>query len=680
MFVPKTLVAKITTGFVLVLLLMVGSTYVAIDNQNQIDRHFESLVGNALPLLDIAHKMQIDIQNSNRSVSQHATSADFSQLEDLKKAFQQARQNYKQSLNTFVNSTGESVTLSKLARQADRSAQRSFKIGEEYLATHNRILQLSAAFTSRYQETNNEWSNMDSDIRLVEMKIDGLKRVSNPNIVNIESESLTSIERLRLIWSLTSSIAGVIDIDELSERRDSVIQIASSFEGNVNKLKTISSYISRKMKPYVESSKGLTGTSEALFDIFIQLKTTEVTAAEQLTSLSSSVDETLRLQEQLISEITALSTKTIEDVRVVNSSATFKQVGVLIASLLLGIGIVYVVINSLRKPLAAITQVLEQVARGDLTRKVKLKYNDELGVIGDGLNSMIDNLREIIQDISSNVVFIDELTGRVSTTTRASLEVLKEQKNKSVSINHAAQNLSGLTQQISDSASSTLGEVNSVNEATLESRKNVALTLNEIGELEHGLNSASSVIRQLKAESDDISRILTVIQGIAEQTNLLALNAAIEAARAGEQGRGFAVVADEVRNLANKTHDSTGEIYSMIESFQRQSNEAEQTMQQNMAKIESVVGNSNLMETSVQQILDSLDSITRMSETIDAQTSEQMNNVSSVVSTITAVKEISDEVFDNAARNSQSFSQLSELVQKQSESVSTFITVSVEST
>ena len=244
----------------------------------------------------------------------------------------------------------------------------------------------------------------------------------------------------------------------------------------------------------------------------------------------------------------------------------------LLALVLAGAALVAItiLIQSITKPLSVLNKQVEQLssADGDLSQRLQLDTHAELISLSGGFNRFLSKLRDLVialKDVSLEVRNESAENLKISQKTRKATD---QQQSEMDNVVTATQEMSATAQEVSRIASDVAVRANDIHSTVTASQQNLSTAVETVLELSENMHTASESITKVSARSDDINRILVVIGSIAEQTNLLALNAAIEAARAGEQGRGFAVVADEVRTLASKTQESTEEINNMIGSLQ----------------------------------------------------------------------------------------------------------------
>jgi methyl-accepting chemotaxis protein len=268
---------------------------------------------------------------------------------------------------------------------------------------------------------------------------------------------------------------------------------------------------------------------------------------------------------------------------------------------------------------------------GDLTRKVHVNSADEIGEMGASVNHFIDSLRKLLtQIISLGNQFAEQskslegLSGRNKKVTDGTME---ETDMLATSITE----MSASVHEVAQNASSAAGQAQQANEQSKLGQKVVESTKQAISSLSDEVQRSAQVIEKLKNDASSIDDVVNVIRGIAEQTNLLALNAAIEAARAGEQGRGFAVVADEVRALASRTQSSTEEIQDMIGALQNSADQAFTIMQQGKQRAETAVQHSNQAKDSLANINNAIALMADMNTQI-AAAAEQQSMVSSEIS------------------------------------------------
>ena len=251
---------------------------------------------------------------------------------------------------------------------------------------------------------------------------------------------------------------------------------------------------------------------------------------------------------------------------------------------------------------------------------------------------------------------------------------MEEQSQETYQVATAVTEMSSTVQEIARSAEQAAAAVKGANDQALEGLSVMSQTTQGITELAQEVKSAADVINQLEAESQSIGSVLDVIRGIAEQTNLLALNAAIEAARAGEQGRGFAVVADEVRTLASRTQQSTEEINEMIARLQKGTSDAVSVMNEGSSKATSTVELAGTSANALEKIVDSVSTISEMTIQIATAAEEQSAVAKEIDQSVVRISKLSEESGENSNHVLESSTSLNDLGGKLKRIIDTFKT------
>nr|WP_186343861.1 methyl-accepting chemotaxis protein [Pseudomonas peli] len=327
---------------------------------------------------------------------------------------------------------------------------------------------------------------------------------------------------------------------------------------------------------------------------------------------------------------------------------------------------------SIRTTLKKLGQVMNQVAAGDMTVSFKAQSQDELGELGQVFNETVSKIHQLIERVGQTVVEVERQADRVQQVSGESNQAVAGQRGQIDLIATAMNEMSATAQEVAHSAAAAVGSAQSVNDETVSGRALVESQVGSIQRLAGEIDQSVGVINKLASDSASISQVLDVIKGIAEQTNLLALNAAIEAARAGEQGRGFAVVADEVRNLAKRTQQSTEEIESMIAKLQSGVGAAVKAMSASHKMADTTVNESGKVQQALENILGAVGMIVDQNQQIATAAEEQTAVAQDIDQNIVEISQAGERTAEGASQTEQASRELSGLVARLKQLIGAF--------
>lgn len=526
-------------------------------------------------------------------------------------------------------------------------------------------------------------------------------------LAEIRNQALSDVE-----FAADDAAMMMLDLTDEADLDDEIYNQAGLLENNLNSLVTLAydmvnvdelgraEIIQSEIEIAVNSSREryqvineLAGDHPLVAEVGDYLDTAAASLYENRDSLVNAVLERLRARQQasellsannqrmdaIIEEMNAMQAQVqqmADDLQETAGSSIARSVWInsalTVLSVVFAVVVGYLAVRSISVPLAKVNTMLNTLANGDLSGRLDDSAKDEFGELSGNINKLIINLRELIEGIADRATQLATAAEESSSVSAESRNSIQEQRSQVEQVATATQEMSSTSMEMASGASQALSEIQHSDEEAKRVRSISDENKRTIEALADEIKHASEVINQLSANSANIGGILDVIRGVAEQTNLLALNAAIEAARAGEQGRGFAVVADEVRTLASRTQQSTEEIQQMIERLQSDSRRAVDVMERGRNQAETCVTQTDEAAAALQSITDSVHQASDSSTAIATAAEQQSATAQEISEKLEAIVAIAEQAEAGARQTDQASGEVAKLAAEMQDSIKTF--------
>ncbi|ATD07573.1 methyl-accepting chemotaxis protein [Pseudoalteromonas piscicida] len=666
-----TVSQRIWGGFItitLLLLLIGGNSLFRIAN---IDNSTQQVNNLSLPALSKSSALQVEFTLMSKMAQGSFYARSETELATLKQQFAERQKIFDKTYSELQQVVAANNKLSSSSRDVGKSY-------DAFVKAMNSLVNEKTTELSLRDKLKEQLSTIDvaaEDATMVTVDIidlDGLEDADKRafqaanNLENNFSSVVTS----------ANDIVTVEDINtlEIVSRDQSYLveELGRNIDLMCGPVSALDSSLFADLEGYYTNLKGAVTGSNSIAENQKRLINALAETRKELSDAEKTTKAALSQLDDLLSEASQVAFNLQQGVRAdVGTANLWTWIGMIVATLM-AVGVAYITVSRITKPLSEVNRVLNIVASGDMTQRLDDTAKDEFGELSRSCNTLISSLRELITGIISRSTQLAAASEETSTITTESSQAIKNQQAQVEQAATATTEMSSTSHGVSNSAHQALQEIKNADKEAERVKGISHENKHTIEQLAREVDEASRVINKLHQDSASIGSILDVIRGIAEQTNLLALNAAIEAARAGEQGRGFAVVADEVRSLASKTQESTQEIQAMIESLQAGAEEAVGAMSKGKQQAESCVTQSDLANEALNSITAAVSQAHDVSEEIANAANEQQQVAQEISERLESIVTIAEQTAEGASQTSISSSEVAKLAEELRLSVEQF--------
>jgi len=661
-----TVSTRIAGGFGVVVLLLLVISIVSLSGVGNINQNLSNVVDKATPMLQANGELISTLLEANDRVNRHRKVEVIEELSTYEGSYNEFIANYQSRKKQMLSLLAEHPDIAKPFKQSQESVDQYLEKIPVVFESHRQELELAKQISGQRSGFEDIADELDSLI--YDLSED-----------TTETEDANEVRSIgNLIREGTISTTDALNLTEITTIEIVQKDLRAIVDSAKDKYAKLAGTSAQNSEYYAETGSALnkfqdlaTG-SDGLLNRYVA----------QLQAGQRSVDTLIQAEQNLTDAISTLRSAVVEvkkfadsskeqAVSQVNKSRTIIIVIALIA-VAAGVFISVLVISSIRKPLSQVVEVIGNIADGDLTQKIDVERSDEFGELSNSVNDLVNKLRDILGGIASGSQQLAASAEQTEAIAKQGHDSINRQREQTELVATAMAEMTATVNEVANSANSTLQEVQGANSETQTGQSIVKRNIATINSLASEIESASHVINKLNEYSDNIGSVLDVIRGIADQTNLLALNAAIEAARAGEQGRGFAVVADEVRTLASKTQESTSEIQGMIERLQNGTKDAVSVMEKSQEEARISVDQTAKAGEALESITRAVGVINDMSTHIASSAEEQSAVTNEMHENITTISSLAEQNAQGANESLSASQQLARLAEQLQNMVSQF--------
>ena len=631
-----TIRQKITLGFSTIAILLVAASsffYISLGQISQANNNVKTI---AIPVQEQSKALQIQLLKMVKLGALAYTQTNQNALANSQKTYHELALGFTERTEDLITRVHDQQKMHSELVLANKSYQTYVNHTKSMFEAKLKTLTATNQFTQLSKQV--EQARIDASSAMLDLEI-----IDPQGQARLLDEVIgTGIRIDDLLFTLASSLSGISQLtspDSVNTHQSDVQFLLGNIQTNFDYLvqQAASLDASEQLNRFTLAMKTLTDSLDQPGQLY-QLQQQKLQQRDHAEQAYFQADQHFNASYQSLDNLNMLANKRFETLQEAAKNAITRgeTLAIVIAIVFLALAsfISYITSKAMLGPLALVNKALSQIAAGDLRQRFEQRSNDEFGNLISNINKLSDDLTQLLGVIEQNAITLDNSASQSSEQSLTISTAAAAQITRVESAKHLAEQIQHSSETVHNEASTSAQHVSAASQSSQEVRNIASANSDRINALSDNLKTTVATMNRLAAHSDGIGSILDTIGSIAEQTNLLALNAAIEAARAGEHGRGFAVVADEVRSLASRTQSSTAEIHAMITNLQKETDGAQQAIHQGQMQAAECAEQSVELNQAIMQIEAALHTIDLMSKSITVAAQQQLGFSTDIATTM----------------------------------------------
>jgi len=666
-----TVAMKIIGGFTIISIFLIATSIISLNNLDTIKTSTTDQNKVAIPTLKGSNKLANNLSKMGSSTLKAYYILDLDELSRELTKLKNIEERFSQELSQLKRVVESEQVLMKNVESIEAIYNTLTENVNDVFANKKTTIELKASLIEKINDLEEEadnavtllldliYDNEDQDFSDITKSSERIETLFNAIISsNFEYRDLKDIASVNIVETeINNNLYEVTKTVGVVSEKLAAMGLNETAESLASALTTI--------KTHLTDPQGIFTNKKSQLNAIEKTSTSLLSAEKNITT----ANEILATQMELADKTTIQASQAVENAVSDGNTQTMIIMGISIISAFV---IAWATLISITRPLGRVNEMLNVVSSGDLSRKLDESGHDEFALLAKNCNLLIDSLRTLIQGIVSRSTQLATAAEQTSTVTAQGSAAIEEQRAQVEQAASATTEMSSTAQSVLTSANDALNEIKQADDEAERVKVISERNRNTIEMLASEVDDASQVINQLQQDSASIGGILDVIRGIADQTNLLALNAAIEAARAGEQGRGFAVVADEVRTLASRTQESTQEIQTMITALQTGAEKAVSVMDTGKKQASNCVEQSEEADKALETITHAVHEAYDRSSQIATAAGEQSTVAHEISTNLESIVAIAEQTTEGSRQTAESSNEVAKLAEELQQSVQEF--------